>query len=139
MLDLGIQSLLEEGAQSSDHPGILGGEDGGHFPAPGQCCALVCIPEKVFPSVTWTVDECGARGETGGPGNRQGWKEPGLGESGLGGKLGKGCDIIRESVKESNPWTCLPSKGESQSTDTGSWWQKVQFTVKAPDKSPGAA
>ena len=48
------------------------------------------LPEKVFLSVTWTVDECEARGEAGGPGNRQGWKEPGLGESESGRETGEG-------------------------------------------------
>ena len=85
-----LESAGRRGAQISDHPGILGEKMGGAFPAPGQCCALVCIPEKVFPSVTWTVDECEARGEAGGPGNRQGWKEPGLGESGSGRETGEG-------------------------------------------------
>ena len=128
------------GAQFSDHLGILGEKMGGAVPAPGQRCALVCVPEKVFPSVTWTVDECGAAGEAGGPGTSGDGRNCIWVSLGWRGKLGKGCDITAEkALRKPTLGSACPAREESQPTDIGLWWQKMQFTVKAPDKSPGVA
>lgn len=115
-----LGSVGRRGAQFSDHPGILGEKMGGAVPAPGQCCALVCIPEEIFPSVTWTVDECGARGETGGPGAGGDGRNCVWVSLGWGGKLGKGCDITEEkALRKQTLGSACPAGEESQATDIG--------------------